>query len=729
MNVESTESTESTENAENAENADAGELSAERAYLRRGLRALRGMHKQARDTDIPGGDPVVDKATIAALRADKARRLATFTAHDDAVPLFFGRLDYRTGESSAVPAQPVYLGRRHVREDAGDDPLVVDWRAGVARPFYRAHRADPMDVRVRRRFGFVDGELTAFEDEMFQHGDAGSAGTGGTGGAGEGVTSGESLLEQEIQRPRSGPMRDIVATIQPEQDEIVRAELEVSICVQGAPGTGKTAVGLHRAAYLLYTYRERLRRSGVLVVGPNRAFLGYIAAVLPTLGEFTVEQRSVGDLLDGTPVRAMDPDDVAALKGDERMAVVIHRALHGAIGDVAGPVTVVAREGRWTVGADDVADLLRATRSGAFGYGAGRAMFARRIAAAAARRAELAGTHISDGGIETLARGRAVRDAVEAIWPKADGAKLVRRLLTDPPFLAAAADGVLTRAEQTLLLDAHAASRARAARWSLADAYCVDEARHLVERVPGHGHVIVDEAQDLSPMQCRAIGRRCADGSLTVLGDLAQGTTAWAASSWETTLGHLGKPAAHLEVLERSHRVPAQVLEFANRLLPHIAASVPAATSVRSVAGALTVVRAASGTLAAEVAAQARRVLAHEGSTAVVVPDGRTAVIGAALRDAGLPFAELTGDTAPQRVSLVPASLAKGLEFDHVVLADPAAVIEGEPLRTHGLRRLYVALTRTVTSLVVVAVGDLPAELAELAGLVEPAGPGGGRLP
>ncbi|MCK9901626.1 AAA family ATPase [Frankia sp. Cpl3] len=720
MNAESTENAEN-ENAENAENAEnTGELSAERAYLRRGLRALRGMHEQARDTDIPGGDPVVDKVTIAYLRADKARRLATFTAHDDAVPLFFGRLDYRTGESSAVPAQPVYLGRRHVREDAGDDPLVVDWRAGVARPFYRAHRADPMDVRVRRRFGFVDGELTAFEDEVFQPGGAGSAGTtGGTGGAvgaGEGATSGESLLEQEIQRPRSGPMRDIVATIQPEQDEIVRADLEVSICVQGAPGTGKTAVGLHRAAYLLYTYRERLRRSGVLVVGPNRAFLGYIAAVLPALGEFTVEQRSVGDLLDGTPVRATDPDDVAALKGDARMAVVIHRALHGAIGDVTRPVTVVAREGRWTVGADDVADLLRATRSGAFGYGAGRAMFARRIAAAAARRAELAGTHISDGGIETLARGRAVREAVEAIWPKVDGAKLVRRLLTDPPFLAAAADGVLTEVEQALLLAARAASRARATWWSLADAYCVDEARHLIERVPGYGHVIVDEAQDLSAMQCRAIGRRCADGSLTVLGDLAQGTTAWAAGSWATTLGHLGKPAAHLEVLERSHRVPAQVLEFANRLLPHIAASVPAATSVRSVAGALTVVRAASGTLAAEVAAHARRVLAYEGSTAVVVPDGQTAVIGAALRDAGLPFVELTDDAAPRRVSLVPASLAKGLEFDHVVLADPAAVIEGEPLRTHGLRRLYVALTRTVTSLVVVAVGDPPAELAEHGG-------------
>ncbi|EFC81364.1 ATP-binding protein [Parafrankia sp. EUN1f] len=720
------------------------ELCAEQAYLRRALLALRGMFEQVRNTAVAAGDPVADKVTNAYLRIDRERRLAALGPRDDSIPLFFGRLDYRQDhpvsasasgsafDSAAalepapasvpasvpapavalaeVPAVPVYLGRRLVREEAGDDPLVVDWRADVARPFYRAHRADPMGLRVRRRFGFVDGELTAFEDEAFGPGAA-------TSDDENAATAATSLLEQEIQRPRSGPMRDIVATIQPEQDEIVRAGLELSICVQGAPGTGKTAVGLHRAAYLLYTYRERLARSGVLVVGPNRAFLGYIASVLPALGEFTVEQRSILDLLD-TPSApaapaasaargsgAAEPEDVAVLKGDARMATVIRRALHGAIQAPTGPVTIVTREGRWTVAEQEVTSMLTALRSGSYGYGAGRAMLARRIGAAAARRAELAGAHITDAGIEALARSRPVRAAVEAIWPKADGAKLIRRLFTDPEFLAAAAGGVLTEAEQALLVGHRSRGR------SIADAYCGDEARHLIERVPGFGHVIVDEAQDLSAMQCRAIGRRCAQGSLTVLGDLAQGTSAWAAGSWQDLLTHLGKPATHVEVLDRSHRVPAEILGYANRLLPSIAPHVPPATSVRHVPGALTVVRAAPDRLVAEVTAQARVVLRNEGSTAVLVADRQLAAIGPALRDAGLPFIELREDTAPGRFALVPASLAKGLEFDHVILAEPAAVVAGEPGRTNGLRRLYVLLTRAVTSLTVVHADDLPAEL------------------
>ncbi|KPM50783.1 ATP-binding protein [Frankia sp. R43] len=710
------------------------ELCAEQAYLRRALLALRGMFEQVRNTAVAAGDPVADKVTNAYLRIDRERRLAALGPRDDSIPLFFGRLDYRQDHPASapapapavalaeVPAAPVYLGRRLVREEAGDDPLVVDWRADVARPFYRAHRADPMGLRVRRRFGFVDGELTAFEDEAFGPG----ATTSYDETAATAATAATSLLEQEIQRPRSGPMRDIVATIQPEQDEIVRAGLELSICVQGAPGTGKTAVGLHRAAYLLYTYRERLARSGVLVVGPNRAFLGYIASVLPALGEFTVEQRSILDLLDtpstpSTPAAsaasaargsgAAEPEDVAVLKGDARMATVIRRALHGAIQAPTGPVTIVTREGRWTVAEQEVTSMLTALRSGSYGYGPGRAMLARRIGAAAARRAELAGAHITDAGIEALARSRPVRAAVEAIWPKADGAKLIRRLFTDPEFLAAAAEGVLTGAEQALLVG----HRSRGG--SVADAYCVDEARHLIERVPGFGHVIVDEAQDLSAMQCRAIGRRCEQGSLTVLGDLAQGTSAWAAGSWQDLLAHLGKPATHVEVLDRSHRVPAEILGYANRLLPSIAPHVPPATSVRHVPAALTVVRAASDRLAvpdrlaAEVTAQARVVLRNEGSTAVLVADSQLAAIGPVLRDAGLPFIELREDTAPGRFALVPASLAKGLEFDHVILAEPAAVVAGEPGRTNGLRRLYVLLTRAVTSLTVVHADDLPAEL------------------
>src|SRR5213078_4868042 len=182
-------------------------------------------------------------------------------------------------------------GRRHVH-DADGDPMVIDWRAPVSQPFYRASRKDPMAVALRRRFGFAGGELTAYEDERLT--DPEEAGTA------------SRLLQAEIERPRVGPMRDIVATIQPEQDEIVRADLDRSLCVQGGPGTGKTAVGLHRAAYLLYSHRRQLKRNGVLVVGPNPAFLHYISAVLPALGEVDVQQRTLDEVLSESPPRAVD---------------------------------------------------------------------------------------------------------------------------------------------------------------------------------------------------------------------------------------------------------------------------------------------------------------------------------------------------------------------------------------------------------------------------------------
>ncbi|WP_235826453.1 HelD family protein, partial [Candidatus Frankia alpina] len=578
-----------------------GELEAERDYLLRGRRALAGMRAEAERTQGAGGDPFADKVTNEYLRVARLRRIVALAEGDGTAPLFFARLDYAhldyappadtpTGldapAAAGVEGRRFYLGRRHVREAAGDDPLVVDWRADIARPFYRAHRGDPMGVLRRRRFGHDGAELTAFEDELLTR-PAGDA----TPDGGAVVPSG-GLLEREIERPRSGPMRDIVATIQPEQDEIVRAELSVSLCVQGAPGTGKTAVGLHRAAYLLFAHRERLARAGVLVVGPNRAFLGYIAAVLPALGEFTVRHSTLADLVDDITVGGADTVEAATLKGDARMATVLRRALHDGLRPPTGPVAVVTRAGRWTVGEEEFAGLFADAAAGlaarTFRYAIGRERLAGRLANAVRVRAEAGGHFPTDGAVRTLARSRAVRDAVEAAWPKADAAGLVRRLLTDAALLARAADGVLDADEQRLLLAAAPPGGARTARWSPADVFCIDEARDLIGGTGGFGHLIVDEAQDLSPLQCRALARRCADGSLTVLGDLAQGTTPWAATSWSAQLTHLGRPDAHLEVLTRGYRVPAEILGFAGRLLTHIAAELTAPTSARTARGALT---------------------------------------------------------------------------------------------------------------------------------------------
>jgi DNA helicase IV len=283
------------------------ELSTERAHLDASRAALHAMRERAQSLTAVGGDEV-SAAYLAATLYHRVQSLID----DGTTPLFFGRIDYARDASSA-PGERFHVGRRHVH-DANGDPMVVDWRANVARPFYRASAADPMGLLLRRRFGFSGGRLTAYEDERL--------------GAGEHERGTSSrILQEEIERPRVGPMRDIVATIQPDQDDIVRADLATTVCVQGAPGTGKTAVGLHRAAYLLYAHRDQLRRSGVLVVGPNRAFLGYIGEVLPALGEFTVEQRSVADLVPGVRVRGEDSAVVSALKGNPRMAAVIRRAL------------------------------------------------------------------------------------------------------------------------------------------------------------------------------------------------------------------------------------------------------------------------------------------------------------------------------------------------------------------------------------------------------------------
>src|SRR4051812_6293556 len=259
-------------------------------------------------------DAGVDAWASERLGAARTQRLRALAA-DPGVAPFFGRTDTST--------ETFHIGRRHVRDAAGD-PVVIDWRAPISRPFYQASAADPQDLVRRRRFGFAEGELTSYEDEFLGSGDEPPS----------------ALLRKEIERPRSGPMRDIVATIQPDQDDIVRAPLAESICVQGAPGTGKTAVGLHRAAYLLYTHAGQLARSGVLVVGPNRAFLRYIEQVLPTLGEVDVEQTTVAGLTARVPVRAVDPPEVAVLKGDARMAEVLRRALWGEITKPAESIQV-----------------------------------------------------------------------------------------------------------------------------------------------------------------------------------------------------------------------------------------------------------------------------------------------------------------------------------------------------------------------------------------------------
>ncbi|MFI1731385.1 HelD family protein [Streptomyces acidicola] len=682
-------------------------LARERAHLSSSRAALRTMRKDVESLDIR--DVTANWVNAEALQHQISERIKALADLSD-TPLFFGRLDYLHApgaeQAEGAEGERFYIGRRHVHDAAGD-PMVIDWRAPVSQPFYRASKRDPMDVGLRRRFGYTGGDLTAYEDE---HLSDPAAVSGSDGGA---TTS--KLLQQEIERPRVGPMRDIVATIQPEQDEIVRSGLAGTVCVQGGPGTGKTAVGLHRVAYLLYAFRERLARTGTLVIGPNRSFLHYIEQVLPALGELEVKQATVDDLVAHVEVRGTDDAAAAVVKGDARMAEVLRRAVRSHVTMPTEQVVVVRGSRRWRVPAYELEDIVGELLERDIRYGAAREALPQRIAHAVLVQMERSGEAPDDRVQDAVARNLAVKAAVKAIWPPVDPAKLVLRLLADADYLAVHADGVLTDEEQKTILWARPARSVKSAKWSAADAVLIDEATDLVQRTHSLGHVVLDEAQDLSPMQYRAVGRRCTTGSATVLGDLAQGTTPWATRSWEEALAHLGKGEAVIEELTAGFRVPTDVITYASRLLPHIAPGLTPVASVRENPGffELRTITVTSDTDGDEqVVAACEELLRHEGSVGLIAADARVPALTEALSAAGIGHLDPGEETTPERrLTLVPASLAKGLEYDYVVLDEPQAVVDGEPDERTGLRRLYVALTRAVSGLIVTHAAPLPPQL------------------
>ncbi len=696
----------------------AGVLAAEQEHMRCSRRYLRLMREDVLSLRALGGDPVSEEYLKAALRV----RVEALQDLPD-TPLFFGRLDFAPGAGplGGPDGERLHIGRRHVHDPDGR-PAVIDWRAPVSRAFYRASRTEPMGLAMRRRFGFAAGELSAYEDEVFQPGTGDRLpGAAPSEGAPGGVAPGgvSRILIEEIERPRSGPMRDIVATIQPDQDDIVRADADQTVCVQGAPGTGKTAVGLHRVAYLLYANRERMSRGGVLVVGPNRGFLSYIRGVLPALGEVSVTQVTVADLVATVPVRGADSSRAARIKADARMAEVLRRALWGQLAEPAEAIVLPRGARRWRVSATEVAGLVAELQARGVRYGTGRDLLAHRIAHVILTKMETAGEPCDDRTHDAVRRTRPVRAAVDAIWPKTDPARLVIRLLSDPRLLGQAAAGLLDPAEQEAITWRRAVRGPASAPWSAADAVLVDEAADLIERTPSLAHVVVDEAQDLSPMECRAIGRRCATGSATVLGDLAQGTTPWAAVSWPQLLQHLGKQDTGIRVLDTGYRVPRQILDFASRLLGHIAPGLGAARSLRQDPGSLVVAEAAGDLLPAALASACADALDSPGSTAVIAADDQVGALSGVLRRAGLPHAVLADDPGREQLVLVPVTLAKGLEFDHVIVVEPGRIAAAE---SRGLQRLYVALTRAVSRLTVLHAGPLPEPLrtAEIAAATSP---------
>ena len=504
--------------------ADDATLVAEREHLELARACLDAMREGADRI----ADYGVDALASQALGRIRAQRMAALADDPDAPP-FFGRTDRDPADGSTASSEILHIGRRHVRDSTGD-PVVIDWRAPIARGFYRATPDDRMGVRLRRRFGFSrdtagTAELSSIEDEHLERGEA------------LGLES--DLLREEIERPRVGPMRDIVATIQPDQDELVRADLDTSLCVQGAPGTGKTAVGLHRAAYLLYTYPDRLRRSGVLVVGPNTAFLDYIGQVLPSLGEGGITQSTVDGLID-REARGSEAVALAVLKGDERMADILRRSVLSHVVKPDDDIVVIIGTRRYRVGAHHlrryVDDARRALTTG-LRWSTARERLRTQIAHDVRRQREDVGGAPSDAETAKMGRTPAVKQWLDAVWPQLSAPALLARLYAEPEFLRRCAGSTLTEDERAALARP-APKTLRSIRWTPADVVLLDELAALIEAGETFLHAVIDEAQDLSAMQCRVIGRHCPLGSITVLGDLAQATTPWAPGDWTATLRH-----------------------------------------------------------------------------------------------------------------------------------------------------------------------------------------------
>jgi DNA helicase IV len=611
--------------------------------------------------------------------------------------LCFGRIDRADGST-------LHIGRTGLSD--GDDQLLVDWRADAARPFYAATAAHPMGLHRRRHLRLEDRKVTRVSDEILDGAEPGPDDVVGDG----------PLLEA-IGARRTGRMRDVVSTLQAEQDAIIRSAHRGVTVVEGGPGTGKTVVALHRAAYVLAGFEEA-RADGVLVLGPNPRFLDYIAEVLPSLGEndvaMSTADRLVADALGlGEPAPA--GHELRHAAGDARLADEL-AAIVGRYQAPSGTLTVLVDGDPATLDEHALAEA-RATAAGAgLPHNQARALFkdlvvdfvsdevqarARVLLAkldedmevltggvnldrAAAKDLERLGFGPDEGGAfghaaavaeldpgalrAELAEDLALEQAVEAAWPRLEAADVVLDLLDEHPGLAApgGADG------------------GDGAAWSAAHLPLLDEAEHLLNGPPArtYGHVVVDEAQELTPMQWRSVLRRCPGRSMTVVGDLAQAGPATGATTWADALGGDLARRADVRTLTVCYRTTAEVLAEAAPLLARIAPHQAPSRAVRH--GDEPRRRAADGDLAGAVVEEVARELQHGDLVAVVAADDAAPALAAALDGAA---------------RVVPVSQVRGLEFDAVVVADPEGIRHARP---GGDRDLYVALTRPTRRLVVV---------------------------
>jgi hypothetical protein len=658
--------------------------------------------------------------------------------------------------------------------------------------------------------------VVGLEDEYFAL--PGTEGSGGVDRADAGPQAGGALLDDGVAlggpgallaalgQARTGHMGDIVATIQREQDEIIRSPLAGVLMVQGGPGTGKTAVALHRAAYLLYTHRFPLERQGVLVVGPNPLFLRYIEQVLPSLGETGVTLSTVSGLVPEVRARDAEPAAVARLKGEARMARVIARAVRTRQRRLAADVAIPFGATTLRLRVEDSAEIVELARRRPGTHNSRRRFVEQQVVRRLVDQYERFQRGVSGnagspgwvdpdagaegdpgpegdgGGLDVAELGRQLRrhpalaEALHRIWPRLAPHELLHDLFGARPLIAAAGRGILSPAEQALLYRPRRPSLDEVP-WTPADAALVDEARTVLgprrvrpararaegrerlerareetgfwpagldpnpvpagngshagvddEAVRSYGHIVVDEVQDLSPMQLRMLARRSLSGSMTVVGDIAQATGPWAARDWAEVASHLTpKRSPRLVELTVSYRTPAEVVEIAARVLAAAAPGVTPPRPVRRSGSAPILVHAPPGSLSARAADVAAAELAavQSGRVAVLAPGALLGDLERAIAGRGLEAVDPRdpgGEGLGARLVLLPADVANGLEFDSVVVVEPALITAGDDAvgagaegppepSTRGLRTLYVALTRPTRRLAVVHSLPLPVDL------------------
>ncbi len=642
--------------------------------------------------------------------------------------LVFGRIDRYAESPDSL--ESFHIGRLAVADEARE-PIVVDWRAPVAEPFYRATGRDAMGLARRRHFAVEGQQLLGIEDELFGEGHLGvghDEGLDGTSADDGPEIRGYSTLLASLERGRTGTLGDIVATIQGEQDEIIRSPQAGVLVVQGGPGTGKTVVALHRAAYLLYTHRFPLEDQGVLVIGPNRVFLRYIERVLPSLGEAGIEQVVLADLVpDVQFLRPGDEGDdwpeAARLKGDARMSDVIDQAISDRQRPLREDLVLPFRTGYVRLRVEDSARIVRTARRRFRRHNSGRRFVESEFFAALA--STWRDDEVGPRTVRDMLRGDDdVRAALDRMWPVLTPAQLLHDLFGSKALLKSAGRGVLDDHEALLLFRARSES-VDDVRWTTSDVAMLDDARDVLgpklgkngkvdeyDEIRTYGHIVIDEVQDLTPMQLKMATRRSLSGSMTIVGDIAQATGPLAPDSWDDVLAHLpDRKPARVIGLSVGYRIPQQIMQLADRVMEYATPSLRPPRSVRVGDTAPSVVAAPSADqLAATVAREVASMIdaLPNGSLGVVAPDRLIPELSGALTDAGINHGTATRTGLDAGVTLVPVSVVKGLELDGVVVVEPTQIVSD---LVQGMRSLYVALTRSTQRLTIVHASPLPEPL------------------